>query len=424
MRYINVAVLGFGLAASVHAGVLDGIFKGQSVPGVNVNAGLDGLAKGGGIPNIDTKAILGNIGDAAARNVIQGAAGYVPEEVMGLCYDYKPKVATSKTGICSFLKGGVDPCRMAPDLSLYGYTKKKSDPMFAKDIAKLRTYCDKIAGNVTKKATLPEAIKKYSASDNIKAGDSRNMDAIYGSGGLLGWDNIKAYVSGGKNLTNNYYLYKAVSTNDWLSFQYYRDIIENSVGTGTNVRNKVNVFSPKELKEATVSYNNIKDYEDDVKKLAGTLKTSTVQSSSVRVSNVSEAEMTKAELEAALAGSGVTVETKKEGIANAKIDEINDAVDNDVEYKTRFYSDITTNPNNRIVYPAKGYVDSLPPEKKVVAVKKIELQAKRDAMLRASFEEIGEMRKELARLVMENAKISSRQFNAKAAQAEISALIK
>ncbi len=60
----------------------------------------------------------------------------------------------------------------------------------------------------------------------------------------------------------------------------------------------------------------------------------------------------------------------------------------------------------------------------MVAVKKIELQAKKDAMLRASFEEIGDMRKELARLVMENAKISSRQFNIKAAREEINALMK
>ncbi|MCL4432850.1 MAG: hypothetical protein M1300_11110 [Epsilonproteobacteria bacterium] len=199
--------------------------------------------------------------------------------------------------------------------------------------------------------------------------------------------------------------------------------MENSVGTGSGVRNKVNVFSPKELKDVTVSYKNLKDYEDDVKKIAGTLKTSTGQSSSVRISSMSEAEMIKAELEAA-SFNGTNAEAKKEGIANAKIDEVSDAVDKDIEYKTKFYRDITVNPNNRIVYPAKGYVDSLPPEKKVVAVKKIELQAKKDAMLRASFEEVGEMRKELSRLVMENAKVSSRQFNASAAQAEINALIK
>lgn len=411
------------VAVSLNAGVLDGIFSGGSQPAVNVDAGLDGLATGK-IPNIDTKAILGNIGDAAARNVVQGAAGYVPEEMMGLCYNYKPKVATSKAGICSMLKGGVDPCRMAPDLSMYGYTKKKSDPLFKKEIESLRAYCDKVANETTKKATLPEAIKKYSASENVRGADPKNASAIYGAGGLLGWDNIKAYSNGGKNLTNNYYLYKAVSNNDWLSFKYYQDVLESSVGTGSGVRNKVNIFSPKELKDVTVAYGNLKDYDDDVKKIAGTLKTSTGQSSAVRISNVSESEMIKAELEAALAGTGVSVETKKEGIANAKIEEINDAVDSDIEYKTRFYSDITTNPNNRIVYPAKGYVDSLPPEKKVVAVKKIELQAKKDAMLRASMEEIGEMRKELARLVMENAKISSRQFNAKKAMDEINQVIK
>lgn len=414
LSILSVSVLG--------AGVLDGIFNGGSKPAINTNAGLEGIAKGG-IPNIDTKSVLGSVSDSAVKNVLQGAASYVPEEVMGLCYDYKPKVSTAKTNICSFLKGGVNPCSMTPDLSQFGYNKKKSDAYLTKEIEELRNYCDKVAGNAVKKASIPEAIETYSASSNVRSADPTNAAAIYGQGGLLGWDNIKAYASGGKNLTNNYYLYKAVSTNDYLSFQYYKDILENSVGTGSGVRNKVNVFSPKELKDVTVSYRNLKDYEDDVKKIAGTLKTSTGQSSSVRISSMSEAEMIKAELEAA-SSNGSNPEAKKEGIANAKIDEVADAVDKDIEYKTKFYRDITVNPNNRIVYPAKGYIDSLPPEKKVVAVKKIELQAKKDAMLRASFEEVGAMRKELSRLVMENAKVSSRQFNAAAAQAEINALIK
>lgn len=422
MLQLRPIVLSLVAVSVLNAGVLDGIFSGGTKPAINTNAGLEGIAKGG-IPNINTKSILGSVSNAAVNNVLQGAASYMPEEVMGLCYDYKPKVSSAKTNICGFLKGGVNPCSMTPDLSQFGYSKKKSDAYLTKEIEVLRNYCDKVAGTAVKKASIPEAIETYSASSNVRSADPTNAAAIYGQGGLLGWDNIKAYTSGGKNLTNNYYLYKAVSTNDYLSFQYYKDILENSVGTGSGVRNKVNVFSPKELKDVTVSYKNLKDYEDDVKKIAGTLKTSTGQSSSVRISSMSEAEMIKAELEAA-SSNGTNAEAKKEGIANAKIDEVSDAVDKDIEYKTKFYRDITVNPNNRIVYPAKGYVDSLPPEKKVVAVKKIELQAKKDAMLRASFEEVGEMRKELSRLVMENAKVSSRQFNASAAQAEINALIK
>ena len=404
MFHIKPILLSFLTISALQAGVLDGIFSGDAK-----------------LP--DLKGVIGSVKGSLGSNLMQGAAGLVPQEIMGLCYDYKPKTKTgNSSGICSALKGGIDPCSKAPDLSLYGYTKKASDPIFKKELDGLRSYCEKVAGSTVKKVSMPEAIKGYSASSNIKSGEIKNEATIYGAGGLLGWDNIKSYSSNGKDFTNNYYLYQAVSKNDYLSFQYYKDILENSVGTGSGVRSKVNMFSPKEQRDATVSYKSIKDYDDDVKKIASVLKTSTGQASSVRISSVSETEMTKAELSAM--SSGGDAEKAKDDIGSLKIDEINNAVDSDVDYKTKFYSDITVNPNNRIVYPAKGYIDTLPPEKKVIAVKKIELQAKKDAMLRASFEEIGEMRKDLARLVMENSKISARQFNASAAQSEIDKLIK
>lgn len=403
MLKIRPIIISMAAISVLQAGVLDGIFSGK-------------------VDKPDISKVVSGVKDSAGSNLLQGAAAYVPDEVMQLCYDFKPKVTTAKSGICGFLKGGIDPCSVAPDLTLYGYTKKRSDPYFKKELESLKEYCEAVTDTAVKKVSLPEAVKGYDASGNLKAADPKNSDAIYGNGGILDWNNIKAYSSNGKDYTNNYYLYKAASTNDYLSFKYYEDVLDNSVGTGSGVRSKVNVFSPKELKDATVSYKNIKDYNTDVKKIATVLKTSTGQSSSGRISSVGEAEMRKAEFSANASGSDASLQ--KEAIAGSKIDEISDAVDKDVEYKTKFYSDITVNPNNRIVYPAKGYVDSLPPEKKVVAVKKIELQAKKDAMLRASFEEIGDMRKELAHLVMENAKISSRQFNAAAAQAEINALIK
>lgn len=411
------------IAASIaDAGVLDGILGSNSSPTINTKTITSGLMKGK-MPSIDPKQLIGTISKSAGSNLIQGAAGLVPNEVMEMCYDYKPKVSIAKPNdVCSFIKGGVDPCAAAPDLTAYGYTKKKSDPFFTKELDNLRTYCQSVAKDTATAASLPQAISGYSASGNIRSSDPKNASAVYGSSGVLGWDNIKAYSTGGKTLTNNYYLYKAVSNNDWMSFKYYQDVLENSVGNGATVKNKVNVFSPNELKKVTVPYNNIQDYNNDVKKIATVLRTSTQQSSAVRVANVSQTEMAKAELNAQ--ASGADAEVTKESIAGSKTEEIEKAIDNDVDFKTRFYGDLTTNPNNRIVYPAKGYVDTLPPDKKIVAVKKIELQAKRDAMLRASFEEIGEMRKEVAKLVMENAKISARQFNASAAAAEINALIK
>lgn len=405
----------------LQAGVLDGIFAGSAKVPTGNSGTLSGIFSGNTqMPN--AQSLLQGVGNSAVLNLAKGGAGLLPQSVMGMCYDYKPTVSTSDPGICSLLNGDANPCAKAPDLSLYGYTKKKQTPMLKSQIDSIRAYCDKVVGTTVKKATLPQAISSYKASNNTKSKDVPNYASIYNSDGILGWNNIKAYSVGQKDMTNNYYLYKAVSNNDYLSFQYYQDVLENSVGTGTSVRSKVNVFSPKELQAATVSYNSIKDYNDDVHKIAQTLHTSTGQASSVRVSSVTESEMIKAELQAQASGGDAT--KNKEGILNSKLDSVTDSVDQDTEYKIRFYKDITVNPSNRIVYPAKGYVESLPPEKKVIAVKKIEIQAKKDAMLEASFREIGEMRKELARLILENANISSRQFNYTQAQNEINALIK
>lgn len=402
MNYFRPVILSFVTISVLQAGVLDGIFSGNVVK-----------------PNVSS--VLGSIKSAAGNNLTQAAAGLVPQEVMELCYDYKPKTSSANaSGICDALKGGIDPCGKAPNLSLYGYTKKASDPLFKKELEGIRSYCQSLAGDTAKKLTVPEAIKGYSASTNTRATPPPNSAAIYGASGLLGWDNIKAYSANGASVTNNYNLYKAVSTNDYLSFKYYQDVLENSVGNGSGAR-KVNVFSVKELKDVTVNYKTMKDYDDDVTKIANVLKTSSSQAGAVRISSVSESEMTKAELEAQT--SGANPETQKESISNSKLNEINTAVDNDVNYKIRYYKDVTVNPNNRIVYPAKGYVDSLPQDKKIIAVKKIEMQAKKDAMLEASLIEVGEMRKEVARLVMENAKISSRQFNAKQAKQDIDQLI-
>lgn len=391
--YLTTAALGF--ITVLNAGVFDGIFSGD-------------------IQKPDVKSIMGNVKDAAGSNVLQSAAGMVPDEIMGLCYDYTPKVSTANSsGICSAIKGGIDPCFAAPDLSLYGYKKKNKTPAFKKELESIRQYCETLAGSATKKASLPEAIKTYKPSENVRTEDLPKNSELYGEGGLLGWDNIKAYKAGGTSVSNNFFLHKAVSTNDYLSFEYYKDVLENSVGQGASVKNKVNIFSRPELQAVTLSYTSIKDYEDDVEKMAGVLSTSTGQSSSVRISSVAESEMASATSEAA-----------KEGIASKKSDEISNAVDKDVAYKTKFYRDITVNPNNRIVFPTKGYINTLPPEKKAAMVKKIEIQAKKDAALSASLREIGEMRKELARLVVENSKIASRKFDSAAAQAEINALIK
>lgn len=402
MNYFRPIILSFVTISVLNAGVLDGIFSGNVVK-----------------PNVNS--VLGSVQSSATKNLTQAAAGLVPQEVMELCYDYKPKSSSANaSGICNALKGGIDPCGSAPNLSMYGYTKKASDPLFKKELEGIRSYCQSLAGNTAKKLSVPEAIQGYSASTNTRSAPPPNNAAIYGASGILGWDNIKAYSANGSSVTNNYNLYKAVSTNDYLSFKYYQDVLENSVGNGSGAR-KVNVFSVKELKDVTVNYKTMKDYNDDVTKIANVLKTSSSQAGAVRISSVSESEMTKAELDAQ--SSGANPESKKESISNSKLDEINTAVDNDVNYKIRYYKDITVNPNNRIVYPAKGYVDSLPQDKKIIAVKKIEIQAKKDAMLEASLTEVGEMRKEVARLVMENAKISSRQFNAKQAKQDIDQLI-
>ena len=400
MNYLRPIFLSFAAISILQAGVLDGIFSGNVVK-----------------PNVSS--VLGGIQSSATKNLTQAAAGLVPQEVMELCYDYKPKTSTANaSGICNALKGGIDPCGSAPNLSMYGYTKKKSDPFFKKEMEGIRAYCQSLAGDTAKKLSVPEAIQGYSASTNTRSTPVANSAAIYGANGLLDWNNIKAYNNG--TLTNNYALYKAVSTNDYLSFKYYQDVLENSVGNGSGAR-KINVFSAKDLKDVTVNYKTMEDYNKDVSKMANVLKTSSSQAGAVRISSVSESEMSKAELDAQ--SSGANPETQKESISNAKLDEINTAIDNDVNYKIRYYKDVTVNPNNRIVYPAKGYVDSLPQDKKIIAVKKIEMQAKKDAMLEASLTEVGEMRKEVARLVMENAKISSRQFNAKQAKQDIDQLI-
>lgn len=406
-----------------HSDTLGGIVN---IPSISVSGGLGDIWKSAS-PN-DFKMVndwaaktMTSLGTTALKNIMQQAGGVIPAGTLDFCYDYSPSLSngTISSSICDLFKVSLDPCKVAPDLSAFGYRKKSNTALLKKETDEIAAYCSRVLNNTASKVSFSTMVKDFKATNalNIEKGVPATDTT-----GVLSWGNIKEYNANGKQVTNNFYLYKAVAENDTLAVQYYRDVLENSSGY-----NSVSAFGENDIKTATVSYKTLKDYDDDVSKLAGMIKASSYETTASRMMPYMTSEMSMAETNA---GSNKdAAEKNKEDIAQKVLAKIEKTIDQDVKFKRKLINDITMNPNNRIAYPVQGYVSALPtntPGQKVAKIRtiaRINLQAKRDAWLEANLKEIGELKKENAKIVAEAAKISARQFDANAAVAEINALI-
>lgn len=359
--------------------------------------------------NEATQFLFNYLGGFMAR----GAGG----EVLGRCYVYDPRPIKEfewNINTCDALPDGGNLCDSVPDLSKFGYFKKRNTGVMSANLAR---YCNDFFGDEKEETrSVEEQIKNTDFSEvvnrNAKSTEGETHDnEVEDSDKLFGEEsplNIKNVI---ENKSKNSAVYNAIANNDYESMTAYKMALKRAK-EGT-------IRGDTDLRQINVPYTTIEEYEQSISELRGNRKTL-----------LEETSLLKLTLTAEKAFSKINNDTQDRAERNtqkdAQLQEFLSKYEAMVDKWAQTERDIQllTNYKESVVYPTKDFVASVQNiSHRPKYVYRIEKQKAEKVKLLNAIDKQARDLKDKAYVALHNELIRSLEFDRKTALANIEKML-